>query len=126
MIVAVATLGLKDIATRYPKIKTNVDQATAAVTAVDSFVDSLNDNPGRRIISIYVGMLLGVAVAVVLALDVFNATLGTVLQSAIPGWADHSFKWGVVVTGLVMGLGSNPTHELIKALQTYKQNQQTA
>jgi hypothetical protein len=39
-----------------PKIKTNVDQATAAVAAIHSFVDSVNDNPGRRIISVYLGI----------------------------------------------------------------------
>jgi hypothetical protein len=34
----------------------------------------------------------------------------------------HSPAWGVLVTGLVMGLGANPTHELIRTLQEVKKN----
>jgi hypothetical protein len=29
---------------------------------------------------------------------------------------------GVPLTGLIMGLGSNPTHEIIQAIQQYKQS----
>jgi hypothetical protein len=30
------------------------------------------------------------------------------------------FGWGIALTGLVMGLGSNPTHEVIKAVTEFK------
>jgi hypothetical protein len=33
-----------------------------------------------------------------------------------------NFYWGIVFTGIVMGLGSNPTHEVIRALQEFKKN----
>jgi hypothetical protein len=77
-------------------------------------VNSLADNPGRRILSIYLGALMGLVVAVILGLDVFAAVLGTV---------STGLKYGVAATGLVMCLGSSPTHEVIKVLQTIKQNQ---
>jgi hypothetical protein len=125
MMTAVTTRGLNAVSAKYPTIKGEVDAATQAVNGVTDFVGSLTDNPGRRIISIYAGVVFGLVVAAAIGLDVINSTLGTVLQSPIPGFPfpDHAFKWGVALTGIVMGLGSNPTHELIKALQTYKQTQ---
>ena len=95
----------------------SIDAAASSVAAVSDFVGSLKDNPGRRIISIFLGALLGLGVSGVIGLDVFAATIGTPANTA------DVFKWGVALRGVVMGLGSNPTHELIKALQTYKQAQ---
>ena len=38
-------------------------------------------------------------------------------------WWDNAFpNLGAAVTGLVMGLGATPTHELIKTLQETKKN----
>jgi hypothetical protein len=34
--------------------------------------------------------------------------------------------WGLVFTGLLIGLGSNPTHEVVKALQEYKNSKAAA
>jgi hypothetical protein len=33
--------------------------------------------------------------------------------------------WGVAITGLVMGLGSNPTHEVIRAIQEVKKSRKS-
>ena len=78
---------------------------------MSQFVGSVADNPGRRIISLYAGVAIGLIGSFVVGLDVFNATIGTTA-----GTGADSLKWGVAITGVVMGLGSAPTHELIKAL----------
>ncbi len=108
---------LSDLSGRYPGIKADVDAAAESVNAITELVNSLSDNPGRRILSLYLGALIGLGVASALGLDAFNATLGMVSQSV---------KWGVAFTGLVIGLGSSPTHELIKVLQMFKQNLKSA
>jgi hypothetical protein len=59
-------------------------------------------------------------VAGFVGLNLFVATLaGPNGQSpdfptVLAGWL------GVVLTGIVIGLGSDPTHEVVKSLQTYK------
>lgn len=55
--------------------------------------------------------LLGLVVAV-LRPDLLKATGGISLSSA--------FHWGVVASGTLVGLGSNPTHEVIRSLQEYE------
>jgi hypothetical protein len=43
---------------------------------------------------------------------IFDASAGALAGAA-----------GIVLTGLLVGLGSNPTHEVIKALQAVKESQ---
>jgi hypothetical protein len=112
---------LDSLANKYPQAKLDIAAANSAVKAVSDFANSLTDNPGRRILSIYFGALLGLVVALVLGLDMFNATLGTLLETTLLG---VTFKFGVTATGVIMGLGSNPTHEAIKVLQSIKEKQQ--
>lgn len=83
----------------------------AMVKELQDFLGAFKDNPGRRLISIYVGALLGLAIAGIFGLDVFQAVLGTVPVNA---------NARVILTGLIIGLGSNPTHEVIRVLQEYK------
>jgi hypothetical protein len=90
--------------------------AAAALDQLTAFLATFADNPGRRLISILFGSLLGLVLAISLGLDVFRAATGAVGAR----W------WGVALTGLVMGLGSSPTHEVILALQEFKKNQKTA
>ena len=66
--------------------------------------------------------LLGLVVALALGLDMFNATVGTLFETTLLG---VTFKFGVTATGVIMGLGSNPTHEAIKVLQSIKEKQQS-
>jgi hypothetical protein len=100
----------------------NADVASTLTSDVYSFVSSFQDNPPRRIISLAVGCLAGFVVALVLRLDLF-AALG--VHSFGPfALGGTSLQWGlgVPLTGLIMGLGSNPTHEIIQAIQQYKQS----
>jgi hypothetical protein len=79
-----------------------------------SFITTFRENPGRRLISLFMGAILGLGAAGLLGLDMVHAAAGTTSTS--------SFHWGVAVTGLVLGLGSSPTHELIRSIQEYKQS----
>lgn len=96
--------------------------AGVALSGLGDLVASFSDNPGKRLLSLLLGALAGVVVAGVLGLDLFTAVLGT------PD-ADGRLvatAWGVIFTGIVMGLGSSPTHEVVKALQEYKQRNKKA
>ncbi|MBV9581434.1 MAG: hypothetical protein JO057_22890 [Chloroflexi bacterium] len=98
-------------------LDSRIDLATSLTNDVNSFLTTFQDNPPRRMISLVVGCLLGYAIALVLRLDMFLA-LGVPLTL---GTGSVVWSAGVPLTGLVMGLGSNPTHELIQAIQQYKQ-----
>src|SRR5712692_3564417 len=82
---------------------------------IASFVATFQENPGRRLISLFMGAILGLGAAGLLGLDMVHAAAGTASTSG--------FHWGVAVTGIVVGLGSSPTHELIRSIQEYKQSQ---
>jgi hypothetical protein len=117
-----ASNSISNILNTYPDLQ---HQLGAKVDLVKSFTDDLNsfmttfdDNPARRSISLVVGCVAGYAVAIALKLDLF-AVLG--VSTAIGG----GWSAGVPLTGLIMGLGSNPTHEVIQAIQQYKQAKQT-
>ena len=97
--------------------KAAVGAAVAGITDVNQFVTSLaNDpNPGRRLMSLFIGAYLGLAAAWVLGLDVIHAALGVNDKSAI--------HLGLAATGVVIGLGSVPLHELIGGLEAFKNAQ---
>lgn len=107
---------------KYHKLAPDLDQAldttNAAINGLQDFLSTFKDNPGRRLISIFFGATLGLIVAGVFNLDVFQAVLGAP-ERADPFLIDLR----VIATGLAIGLGSNPTHEVIKAIQVYKESQ---
>jgi len=86
--------------------------ALAGLGDLSSFAASLTENPGRKTLSLMAGCLVGLGVTWVLGLDAIHAALGS----------PNGTTWGMVATGLAVGLGANPTHELIGVLQNYKQN----
>jgi hypothetical protein len=95
-----------------------------AITGMTDFIDTFKDNPGRRLISIFIGSGIGLLVAWLLGLDVFRAvlaapTVGIQREALFPAL-------GVAITGMVIGLGANPTHEVIRLIQEYKKSQKTA
>ena len=94
------------------------DLAKAALDDVTDFLGTFESNPVRRIISLFIGMVLGLAVAAFVGLDCITAALAPVTEEQ---GALLPTVWGMLLTGLLIGLGSNPTHEVIKALQMYKQ-----
>jgi hypothetical protein len=136
-----------------------VDLSGTAIQGATDFLATFKDNPGRRLLSIYAGCVLGLVVAGLLGLDVFRAVLdepagGATAQVAryasAPGrpeaaaadehhgigdWPGSAWDWlreatdfehiGVALTGLVIGLGSNPTHEVIRVLQEYKKTRKS-
>jgi hypothetical protein len=88
----------------------------SAKTALD-VITAVGDNPSRRIASLLVSSGLGILVAGFVGVNLFKAVLESSQGSAE---AVLFGKMGVVITGLVLGLGSGPTHELVKGLQRYK------
>ena len=115
-----------------PEVRSQVQFAAAGLTTIAQLADSLADNPGRKMLSLFAGALLGLLAAAVLGLDLIHAALGvappatSTLNDGLTTWwnagASH-WPWAMVATGLLIGLGSNPTHEVIQAIQTYKQQQ---
>jgi hypothetical protein len=85
----------------------------AAISGLREFTATFTDNPGRRLISIYLGMIFGLVVACVFELNIFQ----TILSTNSP-----HFVAQIISTGLVIGLGSSPTHEVIRAVQEYKKS----
>lgn len=121
LLAAAAAQGVNHLYSKYGSVAGELDRATAAagsaISNVQTFLATFKDNPGRKVISMYTGAILGVAVAGAFGLDLFQA----VLEPGPGGLPYPSLR--VVLTGLVIGLGSNPTHEVIQAVQEYKKSQ---
>ena len=96
---------------------------TTSITSVTDFLASFKDNPGRRMLSLELGIIGGLAVALFTGVDVFA---GTSNEGA--GAADmvSATVGGILFTGVLMGLGSSPTHEVIRVLQESKQARKKA
>ena len=90
----------------------DVDLAGGLLGVGQGILEEFKDNPGRKVISIYFGAILGIAVATIAEVDVFHATENHDVLGAL----------AVPLTGILMGLGANPTHEVIAALKTYKES----
>jgi len=90
--------------------------ANEAITGFAQFIVTPADNLGRRLISLFVGALLGLTIAGFFGLDLVQAIFTPVPPMIL------SLHLGTVLTGMGMGLGSSPTHEIIKVLQELKTN----
>jgi hypothetical protein len=101
-----------DIADR---LKVPVAVANQSLEAASDMLATFKDNPGRRLISLWLGVLIGLLAAGWFKLDVFHAVLGQ------PGTA-ASGGVGVILTGFVIGFGSSPTHEVVRVLQEIKKS----
>jgi hypothetical protein len=97
-------------------IRDAAEKVQFTAKTLTNFLDTFNDNPARRLISILLGCIIGVIATGALGLDALQATLGTTPFRNV----------GTAITGIAIGLGSNPTHELIKTLQETKQRRRTA
>ena len=126
---AAASRGIGFLEGAFPELQRHAQRFNEAVGEADELLNQVNDNPARRLISILVGSFLGLLVAGILGLDLIGAALGE-NPWGIGGnqpWWDNAFpNLGAAVTGLVMGLGATPTHELIKTLQETKKNRKAA
>jgi hypothetical protein len=97
------------------------DTAGKTLAGASEFVQTFEDNPARRLMSLWAGVIVGLIVAAVLGLDAFQAILGK-KPFGESGWLYAVFpSLGVAATGLLMGLGSNPAHEAIKTLKEIKE-----
>lgn len=118
---------------------------------LEEAIETFSDNPARRVFSMFAGALIGLLVAGFLGLNLFLAVAeseneqageedgtsqtdtasGSVTAAAVEGAATDTQSpfdgdLGIVLTGIIMGLGANPTHEVIKALQRRKQRDTAA
>jgi len=113
---AAAAQNVKYLTEQYGDIITEFSAAApianATIDGLQNFLATFKDNPGRRLISIYIGAMLGLIVAGLFGLDIFQATLGT---------SQHPLL-SIIFTGMVIGLGSSPTHEVIRVIQEYKES----
>ncbi len=97
-----------------PQLETQATLAQQSVSVLSNFVETFKDNPARRLISIYIGAFFGLGAAASFQLDLFQAILNP----------DHPVTGvGIAMTGLVIGLGVNPTHEVIRLLEEFKKSQ---
>jgi len=103
----------------YPTLDTLATFANEAISGFANFIVTPIDNLGRRFISLFAGTFLGVGLTGVLRLDLVQAIFQSPTVGNLLGF---NFYCGIVFTGIVMGLGSNPTHEVIRVLQALKTN----
>ncbi len=122
MIATAAFQGVSYLEKKYPELQYKASVAHQAIAGMSDFVASFKENPGKRLISIYIGAILGMIVAGAVGLDLFLAAMG--VQSA-PQKTGFFPYWGVAFTGLVMGLGSGPTHEIIRTIQEIKKSRKS-
>ena len=90
-------------------VRAAFNDASQVATGALDLVAALKDNPGKKIISLLIGAALGLIAAGFVGLDLFAAA-----GAALPGGED--FKVGVMITGLILGLGSNPTHQVVSVV----------
>lgn len=111
---------------QFPDLQKNAQDFNSVVEKLDSFIDSFKDNPARRLISIYAGASIGVLVAGFLGLDLVEAILGDApFGDNSPRLLESLPNLGTAFTGVVMGLGASPTHEVIRTLQEIKKERKT-
>lgn len=160
MLATLAARNLAYVQGRYPEAKAVAAAAGTTIDGLQDFVASFKDNPGRRMISLYLGAMLGLGVAGSFGLDVVEAAMQAPPQAEVPAAAppaapplvpaaaetvavavvqpvahrdtaaigtrsskpSRGKRWQIILTGLIMGLGSSPTHEVIRAIQEYKKS----
>jgi hypothetical protein len=111
---AFQSLNYLDVTLSDPQLQRYVNAANQAIAGISDLVNSFKDNPGRRLLSILTGVYLGLAIAWFLGLDIFSALGVTFTNPSVPAGV------GIALTGIVVGLGSSPTHEVIRVIQETK------
>jgi hypothetical protein len=109
---ALALQGIDYLSKLDDRLGGTAKSATDGMNAALNFLVSFKNNPARRLVSLFLGVLLGLAVTGTLGLDLVGAAAGITSSS--------KFHWGVMASGLAVGLGSSPTHEVIRSIQEYK------
>jgi hypothetical protein len=96
------------------KLVDAAEEVAAVCDQTAAFITSFSDNPARKIASLCLGAAFGLIVAAFLGLNMFVAVLEGDVEGQFAGLT------GVLFTGVIIGFGANPTHEVIKALQRRK------
>jgi hypothetical protein len=126
LLTAAASQNVAFLQEKFADLLTDADRATkvanTAIGGLQDFLATFKDNPGRRLISIYLGAILGLLVAGFFGLDVFAAATRSV-STATTGSVSTCPRFMVLLTGVIIGLGSNPTHEVIRSIQEFKKGQ---
>jgi len=107
------------LATWDARLSQGAAAAKTAIADLSGAVSAFSNNPARKLISLFAGAILGIGLAAVAHVDLFRA-------SGIADTQLGPYQWGVAITGVVMGLGSNPAHELINAITQFKIKQRQA
>lgn len=92
------------------KVKNTLD-------ALHRFILSFKSNPARRLISLFAGFILGLIIAGIFGIDLISAVLETNEKT---WWNEINIP--IIITGLILGAGATPTHEVIKFLQENKES----
>ncbi|WP_040493261.1 hypothetical protein [Ilumatobacter nonamiensis] len=95
-------------------LERHLRSAGDVLTSAHEVVGAFTSNPARTTMSIALGVPMAILASGVLGLNMFAAVLGPDVPPYMAG------VLGILATGVVMGLGSNPTHEVINALQRRK------
>jgi len=82
-----------------------------AIVILDNLLAKMQSNPGRRIIGMLAGTILGMIICAILDVDMLNAIFGMTYSG---------FQVGIVATGILVGLGADPTHQVIRLLEEAK------
>ena len=114
---------IDQLARNVSAVQTTLTNVMPAATLANSAIGTIAEltaktaaNPGRMLISLFISVTLGLLVAWPLGLDMFTAILEhNYSPESIP-------RLTVALTGIIIGLGSSPTHEAIRALQEYKES----
>jgi hypothetical protein len=115
---ALALQGIDYLSRLDARLTGTAKSATDGMSAALNFLVSFKNNPARRLISLLLGILLGSAVTGTLGLDLVGAAAGITSSS--------KFHWGVMASGIAVGLGSNPAHEVIRSIQEFKNAKKAA
>jgi hypothetical protein len=100
---------------RMPAVRQAFNDASQVTTGVSDLLAGFKDNPAKKMISVFVGSFIGLVVAGFAGLDLFAAAGAPLsIQGVHIGGTTWFPYFGVALTGLVLGLGANPTHEVVK------------
>jgi hypothetical protein len=117
-------------------------KAAAYAGSATDLVAAFRENPARRILSLSLGTAIGLVISGLFGLNIFVAAANAPVQDTQtpPTAQTGSIRLvadtvpvldkptlldgvgGVVLTGLIIGLGSGPTHEVIRLVQESKRN----
>ncbi|MDQ5825487.1 MAG: hypothetical protein M3441_14940, partial [Chloroflexota bacterium] len=93
------------------------------VDLVTGVLNSVLDNPARKIIGIFIGAAIGIVIAALFGLDIFWSILGSETVFTF-GDAPRALTLhvGVALSGIIIGLGADPTHQVIRLLEEKKKD----